>query len=90
MNVERILEAKGENITQAGLVLKVVGETKTRLRCEVIDLFFPVFDRPNGRTFQVEPERQAFMRERQIGQKREFWKTGSRAGFEVGGNHSLI
>lgn len=36
-----MLKIKGKCITDAGLIAKVVHETKTKIKVEIVDLFFP-------------------------------------------------
>ena len=76
-------------ITQAGLVLEVVKETKCRVSGRVVDLFFPVHDTARFGKYQISPESQTHLRERLVSHTREFWKTGSRAGYEVGGQYRI-
>lgn len=79
------LKVNGEYITDAGIIVKVLDETKTRLRTEIVDVFFPVHETRYGK-FQIDGSRAEYLRDLLIGQKREFWKAGTRFGYEVGGN----
>jgi hypothetical protein len=78
------LKVNGERITDAGLILRVDSETKTRVRGTVVDVFFPVHETRWG-TYQVTGGRADYLREILMGQKREFWSAGTRFGYEVGG-----
>ncbi len=84
----RLLKVNGERITDAGLICKVLNETPFRLRTEVIGLFFPRHKKRWGH-YQIGADEQAYLRNLIIGQKREFWQWGSRAGYEVGGNRVI-
>jgi len=82
------LKINAEFITRPGLIVKALSETKTRVRTEVIDVFFPVHQKRWGK-FQIEAKDHKHWREFFVGQKREFWKSGSRFGFEVGGTFEV-
>ena len=79
------MKVNGKRITDAGLIGEVTHETRAKVRMVITDLFFPRHNKSHG-SFQVDPERREHLRNVLIGQEREFWKTGPRAGFEVGGN----
>jgi len=85
-----MVKIKGKRITQAGLIVEIVHETKTRIRVKVIALFFPKHIRLSGPPFQVDRDSREWLFERNIGRTLEFWKTGSRAGFEIGGDREII
>lgn len=79
------MKVNGELITEPGLIGDVIHETKAIVTMRITDLYFPMHRKP-WRDYQVCKERQEYFREILIGQTRRFWKTGSRAGYEVGGN----
>lgn len=78
------LKVNGERITDAGLILRVDGETKTRVRGTVVDVFFPQHQ-TRWSQFQITGGRAQYLRDLLVGQRREFWSAGTRFGFEVGG-----
>ena len=79
------LKVNGERITDAGLIVRVDSETRTRTRGTVVDVFFPNHKTRWGE-FQIAGGRADYLRELLVGQKREFWSGGTRFGYEVGGN----
>ena len=83
------MKVNGERITNAGLIVEVINATPTRVRTRIVDVFFPVHKRPYG-TYQVDELRQDYLRDVLVGQEREFWKTGSRAGYAIGGNEIVV
>ncbi len=81
-----MLKIKGELITDAGLLADIIRETPTRVTVKITELYFPIHkNRYESGTYQVNRGTQKYLRQLLIGQKRNFWKTGTRAGFEVGG-----
>jgi hypothetical protein len=86
----RLLKVNGQLITHAGLICKVLSETPTRFRVEVVGLFFPRHKTRWG-FHRIDPAEQAYLRELIIGQKREFWSELSpwRSGYEVGGDYVI-
>lgn len=85
----KMLKAKGAMITDAGLILKVESETATRIRTEIVGLFFPVHETRTGH-FQVSAVQQEWLQDSLVGQKKEFWRAGSRAGMELCGRRQLV
>ncbi len=83
------IKVNGEMITHAGIIATVVKETATRAEAVITDVFFPTHHKPHG-DFQVGEDRQRFLREWLVGQTRTFWKTGTRANFEVSGNRVVV
>jgi len=83
------IKLKGERITDAGLIVDVESEIKTKFNGKVVKLFFPVHVKSWGE-YQVSEDRQEFLKEVIIGQSVSVWKTGTRAGFEVGSNRKVI
>lgn len=79
-----LMKVNGEYITDAGLIVRVINETATRIRTEVIDVHFPKHETRYG-PYQITGGRADYLRELMVGQKREFWKSGTRSGYEVGG-----
>ena len=84
-----MLMIKGKTITAAGLIAEVIHETKTRVKVKVVALFFPKHFTKSG-TYQVGKDSREWLFERNIGRELEFWKMGTRADFEVGGDRKII
>lgn len=76
-------------ITQPGLIGRIIKELPSRITVEITDVFFPVHSKSWGNV-QIRKHNQAYSREFFTGQVHIFWKTGTRAGFEVGGNMRLL
>ena len=83
------IKINGELITQAGLIALIIHETPTRVTVEVTALFFPVHATRWGPS-QVNADTQEYLRDLIIGQHHVFWKAGTRANFEVGGNRIVV
>ena len=83
------LKVNGERITNAGLIVRVDRETKTRAFGTVVDVFIPVHRKPHG-DFQIAGERAKFLRKLLVGQERCFWTSGTRWGHSVGGNEFIV
>ena len=86
---QNLIKVNGSRITDAGIIAKVIHETPTRVKVEVVYLFFPLHKKV-GFNYQVDKDRQEFLRGRIIGQTLSFWKTGTRADFEVGGDRVVV
>ena len=85
------IKVNGELITDAGKIVRVDSQTKTRVRGTVVDVFFPKHKRQYSHGhYQITGNRADYLRELIIGQKHEFWLTGSRAGYQVGGNEQVV
>lgn len=87
--MNNLIKVNGSRITDAGLIAKVIHETTTRVKVEVVHLFFPTHEK-RGFSYRVDKDRQEFLRERIIGRTLSFWKTGTRANFEVGGDRVVV
>ena len=84
-----MLKIKGVTILDAGLIAKVIYETRMVVHVEVVDLFFPVHIKAHGE-YRVDKDKRAWLLGRLIGRKLSFWKVGSRANFEVGGDRKVL
>ena len=82
---DQLIQINGEFITNAGMIGKVIHETPTRVHVEIVDVFFPVHQTRHGE-YQIDQDRQDYLRELIVGQKRQYWFSGTRANMEVGGN----
>ena len=87
MTTNRIIKVIGNQITQAGILVEINHETRTRETGKIVGVYFPVHDTARFGKYQVCKDRQKYLIEHLIGQTRSFWKTGSRAGYEVGGDY---
>lgn len=85
-----MLKIKGKTMLDAGLIAKVVSETNAKVQVEIVELFFPIHLVKGDKTFRVGKDRRDWLKDRLVGQTREFWKTGTRMNMEVGGEHQVI
>ena len=83
------IKVNGEMITDAGKIVRVDSQTKTRVRGTVVDVFFPKHKTQNG-YYQITGDRADYLRELIVGQEHRFWLAGSRAGYQIGGNERVV